>query len=145
MAPRSEWLTAQPDLRTTLFRIGLQYGRFAIVGLGATAVHVAVYAGTIELLGLAPLIANALGFAAGVNVSFIGHRRWTFAGGTPADARRSLGRFWLVALVGFALNTGFVQLVTGTLGLHYGWSIPLIAGVTPVVTFTLSKLWAFRA
>ena len=65
--------------------------------------------------------------------------------GGAADARRSLLRFWLVALVGFALNTGFVQLVTGTLGLRYRWSIPLIAGVTPVLTFTLSKLWAFRA
>ena len=107
--------------------------------------HVAVYAGTIELLGLRPLVANALGFAIAVNVSFLGHRRWTFAGGATADARRSLVRFWLVALLGFALNSGFVQLVTGTLGLHYGWSIPLIAGVTPVLTFTFSKLWAFRA
>ena len=107
--------------------------------------HVAVYAGTIELLGLRPLVANSLGFAIAVNVSFLGHRHWTFAGGATEDARRSLVRFWLVALLGFALNSGFVQLVTGTLGLHYGWSIPLIAGVTPVLTFTFSKLWAFRA
>ena len=39
----------------------------------------------------------------------------------------------------------FVHLVTGVLGLAYGWAIPLIAGATPVVTFILSKLWAFRA
>ena len=34
---------------------------------------------------------------------------------------------------------------TGTLGLPYGWAIPLIAGVTPVLTFALSNWWAFRA
>ena len=145
MPPRRAGQRAGPGPRPALLRLGLQYGRFAIVGLGATAVHVAVYAGTIELLGLGPLVANALGFAIAVNVSFVGHRRWTFGSGPTADARRSLVRFWLVALLGFALNSGFVQLVTGTLGLHYGWSIPLIAGVTPVLTFTFSKLWAFRA
>jgi putative flippase GtrA len=142
--PRSDGLAARPGLRAAVVRLALQYGRFTLVGLGATALHVLVYAATIELLDLAPLAANALGFAAGVNVSFIGHRRWTFAGGYAENTARSLARFWVVALMGFALNTGFVHLVTGTLGLHYRWSIPLIAGVTPVVTFTLSKLWAFR-
>lgn len=132
-------------LLAALLPLGLQYGRFAIVGLGATALHVLVYAGTIELLALPPLLANALGFAAGVNISFVGHRRWTFGGGPPVAARRSLARFWSVALVGFGLNSLFVQLVTGTLGLPYGWAIPLIAGVTPVLTFALSKWWAFRA
>ena len=136
-------MTAPADLRATVVRLGPQYGRFAVVGLGATALHVMVYVATIELAGMAPPTANALGFAAGVNLSFIGHRRWTFRG-VAADARRSLLRFWVVALAGFVLNAGFVQLVTGTFGLGYRWSLPLIVGVTPVLTFTLSRLWAFR-
>jgi putative flippase GtrA len=127
-----------------LLPLGLQYGRFATIGLGATLLHVLVYAGTIELIGLAPPLANALGFAAGVNVSLLGHRSWTFRDARPCPARRTLARFWAVALFGLALNTAFVQLVTGTLALPYGWAIPLIAGVTPVVTFALSKIWAFR-
>jgi putative flippase GtrA len=123
-----------------LVPLGLQYGRFAAVGLGATLLHVLVYAGAVELLGTAPLLANALGFAAAINVSFLGHRGWTFRGAAPG----SFGRFWAVALLGLALNTTFVHSVTGTLGLGYGWAIPLIAGVTPVITFALSKCWAFR-
>ena len=122
----------------------LQYGRFALVGLGATLVHVLVYAGVDRAAGI--------------------WRRWRPTRSAsrrrerlvprsppldlprrPAAARRAASRAsgswrWL----GFALNSLFVQLVTGTLGLPYGWAIPLIAGVTPVVTFTLSKLWAFR-
>ncbi|MFZ1427239.1 MAG: GtrA family protein [Geminicoccaceae bacterium] len=133
-----------PALLHVLRMVGLQYGRFALVGLGATIVHVLVYAATIEWLALPPLLANALGFATGVNLSFVGHRRWTFRTEAPAASRRSLFRFWAVALIGLALNTAFVQIVTGTLMLHYIWSIPLIAGVTPVLTFTLSRSWAFR-
>jgi putative flippase GtrA len=139
---RSEPLHRRPRARKLLV-LGLQYGRFALVGLGATLVHVLAYAGAIELWGWAPLAANAIGFALGVNVSFLGHRSWTFRG-AHAEAGPSLARFWVVALIGFALNSLFVHLVTGILGLAYHWAIPLIAGVTPLVTFALSKLWAFR-
>lgn len=125
--------------------LGLQYGRFVLVGLGATMVHVLVYAATIEFLALPPLLANALGFAMGVNISFVGHGRWTFRSEDPTPGRGNLLRFWAVALLGLALNTAFVQLVTGVLMLHYVWSIPLIAGVTPLLTFTLSRSWAFRS
>jgi putative flippase GtrA len=107
-------------------------------------VHVLAYVAGIELFGLGPIAANALGFALGVNVSFAGHRSWTFRGASDVGRGRSLARFWMVALLGFALNTAFVHLTTGPLGLAYGWAIPLIVGVTPLVTFALSKLWAFR-
>ncbi len=127
-----------------LLPLFLQYGRFALVGLGATLVHVLGYVAGIELAGLTPLAANALGFALGVNISFLGHRSWTFRGAQTVGAGGTLMRFWAVALAGLALNTLFVYLVTGPLGLAYAWAIPLIAGVTPIVTFLLSKLWAFR-
>ena len=130
-----------PELRAA----GLQYGRFVVVGLGATLVHVAVYVATIRLLGAAPLAANALGFATAVTVSFLGHRRWTFHDASRRRGRDALLRFWAVALSGFLLNTCFVQLVTGTLQMSYDWAIPPMVAITPVVTFLLSKLWVFRA
>ncbi len=126
-----------------LWLLGLQYGRFVLVGLAATLVHVLAYVASIELWGQSPLAANAIGFALGVNLSFVGHRRWTFAGTPTARVWRSRARFCVVALTGFGLNSLFVELVTGMAGLGYGWSIPLIGGVTPVVTFALSKRWAF--
>jgi putative flippase GtrA len=134
--------TAPPP--ATTWALGLQYGRFAVVGLIATLVHVLVYAASIEWWKQTALAGNALGFALGVNVSFLGHRAWTFADMRVSRAGRSLARFWIVALFGFALNSLFVHLVTGTAKLGYGWAIPLIAGVTPIVTFVLSKRWVFR-
>ena len=48
--------------------------------------------------------------------------------------------------LGFALNSLFVRLITVELGLAYGWAIPLIGGVTPLLTFTLrAGLGGFRA
>ena len=128
-----------PLLAAGPLALALQYGRFLVVGAGATAIHVLLYVAAAAMLGWPPLAANALGFAAGVQVSFFGHGRWTFRASTGRVVR-----FWLVAGLGLALNSAFVQLVTADLGLGYGWAIPFIAGVTPVVTFTLSKLWAFR-
>lgn len=130
-----------PELRTA----GLQYGRFVVVGFLATLVHVAVYAGTIQFLGAAPLLANTLGFVIAVNLSFLGHHFWTFHDPQVERSRSGLIRFWGVALTGFLLNTLFVQLITGTLGLSYAWAIPPMVGVTPFVTFLISKFWAFRA
>ena len=139
--------TKRISVRTTpvLLALGLQYSRFVTVGLAATLVYVLVYVGSIELWATRPLAANALGFAVAVNLSFLGHRGWTFHVPQRQHPGRSLARFWTVALLGFALNSLFVQLVTGPLRLAYGWAIPLIAGVTPVVTFALSKRWVFRA
>jgi putative flippase GtrA len=133
-------LRSAPALAATWLAVGLQYGRFLVVGAVATLVHVLFYLATVAILAWSPLTANALGFAAGVQVSYFGHGRWTFR-----DANGSRLRFWAVAGLGFVINSLFVQLVTLGLGLSYVWAVPLIAGVTPVLTFTLSKLWAFRS
>ena len=130
-----------PGLAAPWLMLGLQYGRFIVVGFFATLAHVLAFAGSIELLGLAPLAANTLGFAVGVNVSYLGNDRWTFR--SNRAGRAGLTRFWVVALAGFGLNTLFVHLVT-VCGFAYGWAIPLIAGVTPLATFLFSKFWAFR-
>ena len=118
---------------------GLQYGRFLVVGAVATLVHILLYVAAVAMLDWSPLAANALGFAVGVQVSYFGHGRWTFR-----DSTGSPLRFWAVAMLGFLINSLFVELITVGLGLAYGWAIPFIAGVTPVLTFALSKFWAFR-
>ncbi|MGE3294379.1 MAG: GtrA family protein [Geminicoccaceae bacterium] len=133
-------LRIAPSLAGTWLAVGLQYGRFLIVGAIATLVHVLLYVAAVAELGWSPLAANALGFAVGVQVSFFGHGRWTFRGATGSPSR-----FLVVAALGFAINSLCVQLVTTGLGLSYGWAIPFIAGVTPVLSFSLNKLWAFRS
>jgi putative flippase GtrA len=56
----------------------LQLARFGVVGVAAMTVHWLVVMVLVPL-GLLPLIANMIAFAIAFNVSYIGHRNWTFA------------------------------------------------------------------
>jgi putative flippase GtrA len=126
-----------------------QYLRFGTVGIAAAAVHITSFVALIEVAGAPPLIANAIAFGIAVLVSFVGHFRWTFAGGSgraiqhARSARAALIRFVAVALLGLALNSLAVYLVVDALALPYGLAIVLMVTVVPGVVFTLSRLWAF--
>ena len=145
----SDTRAERPGRIGTLLRVALQYLRFGAVGGAATLTHVATFVALIEIAGVQPMLANAIGFGIAVFVSFIGHFRWTFApqfGGTVGfrcRARTALVRFVVVALIGLALNSLAVYLVVDVLALPYGVAILVMVGPVPGVVFALSKLWAF--
>jgi putative flippase GtrA len=144
-SPQAEW----PGGICQLWQFALQYLRFGTVGAAATAVHVAVFVGLIELAGAPPLLANAIAFGLAVLISFGGHFHWTFAPRTPRatgigrPARLALIRFFVVALIGLTLNSLAVYLVVNVLALPYGLAIVLMVTVGQAAVFTLSRLWAF--
>ncbi|MDO5758452.1 MAG: GtrA family protein [Rhodobacterales bacterium] len=118
--------------------------RFGSVGLLATATHALTY---LALLAVTvPHIANLLGFCLALVFSYWGHSRFTFTNhkaDTWEERRRRLS-FLAVALLGLALNTGFVHLTTLVLRLPDWSPVILIACVTPALTYILLKLWVFR-
>ena len=116
-------------------------GRFALVGAAATATHLAVGLSLIWV-GVPPLAANPLAFAAAFGVSFDGHRRWTFAKATT-PIRRSLPRFGVVALAGLALNEAALSalLATGTAPMA---ALAIAVSLAAASTYVLSRAWAFR-
>ncbi|SON55059.1 GtrA-like protein [Hartmannibacter diazotrophicus] len=118
--------------------------RYAIVGGGATVVHVAVYYVASASGLLVPLVANFLGYLSGVAVSYIGHSNWSFAGhGRRDNHLRNGSRFILVSLSGLALNSFWVWLVTDYLAAPLWLPIPLIVCVTPAVLFVLMRWLVF--
>jgi putative flippase GtrA len=122
--------------------IGLQGGRFAIVGVAATLAHVLVAVCLISGLGLRPAaLANAIAFIAGSSVSYAGNYFWTFRSGGPHLVR--LPRFIVAYMTVFVLNALIMGLVADLGGIAY--VIPLVAviAVTPVVTFLLNRYWVF--
>jgi putative flippase GtrA len=128
----------------TLWRLGLQYGRFGAVGAAATATQVTLFTSLIELAGLEPLVANLGAFVIALLVSFLGHRYWTFrAVAVERTALCSLSRFAVVALVGLALNSLAVYLTIDLLGLSYRYALVLMVSAVPLAVFVLSKFWAF--
>ncbi len=137
-------MTDKPPLKglAALPAVGLllQYGRFGLVGLTATGVHVAVFTALLELTDSAGWLANLPAFSLAVVVSYLGHFYWTF----PGSDRGSFPRFVATAIFGLTLNTLAAFVIVDLLDLPYIWAIAVMVLVVPVLVFLLAKFWAFR-
>lgn len=127
-------------LRNKLFH---QLLRFGLIGLLAGAVHFSIVVLLVESAGLKPLIANIFAFLAAFQVSYWGHRYWTFRG-TTASHRMALPRLFLVCSAAFAANESLFYLFLALFNLPYPIALFLVLAILPLLTFTLSKLWVFR-
>lgn len=120
----------------------VQMVRFLIVGLMATVTHFAVVIGLVEGPGVGVMLANGGAWACALGVSYVGHYRWTFtADGTHME---HFPRYIIVSLTGLGLNLGAVWLLHHRLGAWY--LVATTCGVTlsVIVTFVMSRLWAFN-
>lgn len=121
--------------------------RFGIVGLSAAAVHYWTVIGLVELAHISPLRANVGGFAVAFWVSYFGHRHWTFSDAVAthaADTNSSFPRFLLVAVLGFCMNQLLFYLLLHYLAWPYYLALALVVLTVAVMTYVLSRLWAFR-
>jgi putative flippase GtrA len=135
--------------------VRLRFARFALIGLGNTAVTFAVFNLCTALLHLPAAGANVVGWIAGFANSFVWNRSWTFADRRHLRVGRVLPRFALASLVALGMSEGVL------VGLHavlLSWSVAervphtlLLNGVELVaiacslgVSYALSAGWAFR-
>lgn len=129
------WLAQLPD------RLAARAAAFSLVGIanGVVGIAIIVVAG---LLGAGPIVANVLGYAAGLVVSFTLNARITFHA-RVVDRFAAL-RFLAAFAVAFAANLAVVKLVADR------FSAPKLlvslAGtpVYVVVFYLLCEYWVFR-
>jgi putative flippase GtrA len=118
-----------------------QLARFGVIGIAAMVVHWCVVALFVPL-GIAPLLANVIGFCIAFNVSFFGHHHWTFA---SADSQRNtFKRFLGVAVLGFVVNECMYSLLLTFTRLDYRVALGIVLIAVAGLTFVLSRFWAFR-
>lgn len=121
-----------------------QLWRYGVTGGFVTALSIGVYLAAAYPLGAAPLVANVLAYAVAVCLGYIIHSRWSFRGhGRRDNLARTTGRFFLVSLVSFTLNSFFVWLLTGPMQGPQWWPTVPMLFVTPLVTFALNRRWVF--
>lgn len=117
-------------------------GTFLVVGLAATAAHVTAALAARELAHLAPLTANLCGYGCAVGVSYLGNARLTFRRRAADPAQ--FARFLATSLAVLALNQGLVWLLVEQAGWPFRWALGPVVVASPVLSFALAKLWAFR-
>lgn len=125
---------AQLPLLTQLFR-------FCLVGLTAAAIHFTIVVMLVQLASFAPLVANVFGFLVSFQVSYWGHRRWTFRD-TIIDHVIAFPKLLLLQLFNLAVNETLFYFF---LACHLPYPIALLIVLTilPLYTFVISKLWVF--
>ncbi len=129
-----------------------QLVRFGFTGVAVTAFYacvywpLATYGHRFVWLGpgaVWPLVAGTIAFLAAAAVGHAAHSRFSFRGHGSRD-KHTANRFLAVQLIGFALNQGFIWVLTGPL-LHgpTWWPLVPTVFVTPLVTFGLQRNWVF--
>lgn len=115
--------------------------RFAVVGAGSTALHIAVASTLLEVGGYAAGEANGLAFMVATVASYWLNTMWTF------DAPPGLGsllRYALVATIGLIVTVGIASAIE-RVGYRYWVGIALVVTIVPALTFVLHRLWTYRA
>jgi putative flippase GtrA len=132
---------------TNTVHIVSQIGRFGIVGMASTALHVALFTGLVKSGAASPMAANVMAFALAFLLSFFAHFSWTFRCVNIAQKWQVLTmllRFLVVALIGLGFNTCWVYLVTTILGMAYYYTNFFFLLVTPTILFVCNKFFVFK-
>jgi putative flippase GtrA len=120
-----------------------QLSRFGIVGLTAAAVHFCVVVYCVQMWLVAPLIANMIGFIVSFQVSYWGHRIWTFSD-TTVSHRAALPKLVAVQTANFFANETLFYFFL-SLGFAYPLALFFVLTILPFFTFASSKLWVFKS
>lgn len=122
-----------------------QLVRFVIAGGLATLCYAAVYSPLAASKVTSEQVANICGYLVAMLVGYLLHSRWSFRG-HGASTTKTGPRFLAVSVFSFVANTFWVWLLTDDAALAGPWWWPLIPilFVTPLVTFSLNRLWVFK-
>lgn len=119
-----------------------QIARFGMVGLLATFVHMVIGFLLIQS-GWQPLTANMIAFGIAFLVSFVGHLGFSFAD-QDANPASALWKFAVVAVLGFICNETLLAALLSQKFLSDMTALCLSTAAAAVLTFSLSRIWAFR-
>lgn len=126
-------------LKNSLFA---EFIRFGVIGMTAAAVHFSIVVLLVESHTLPPLMANVFAFFIAFQVSYFGHRQWTF--GAETNHSIAMPKLLLISFSVFMANEGSYYVLMSAFHLPYALALFIVLAVLPVFTFTLSKFWVFR-
>jgi len=125
-------------------KLSHQIGWFIVVGATAALVHWLVVVALVGASGLAPLIANIIGWLVAFLVSFTGHYQLTFRH-QRGSLLRSVKRFFMLSAAGFLVNEASFAVLLYKTDVPYELLLGLVLVGVAFLTFIASRFWAFAA
>lgn len=122
--------------------LGRQFGTFFLVGLVVAATHYGLLIALVEGYRMEPVRATLIGYVAGGIVSYLLHRRVTYASDRPH--REATWRFIVVWLVGMAITWAIMALLVRVLAAPYLLAQLATTGLVLFWSFGANRFWTFR-
>lgn len=119
-----------------------EFARFLAVGVLNTCTGLAVIYAAKWLAHWNDVLANLLGYAVGLGVSFTLNRRWTF--GHTGERLPALARFTAATAVAYGANLLTVLFALHSLGLNSYLAQALGVPAYTLVAYLLSRYFVFR-
>ncbi|KTD74707.1 GtrA family protein [Legionella waltersii] len=116
---------------------------YIIIGTSAAAVNILIVGLLVHFISISPLLANVLGFLIAFNVSYLGHKRYTFSN-LDDQKELKLMHFFIVAASAGLLNEALYYLFLEYTSIHYLVSLTLVLVLVAVYNFVVSRFWACR-
>jgi len=119
-----------------------QLCRYGLMGLLAASIHFILVIFLVQKCSQAPLMANMLAYPFSFQISYWGHRLWTFDG-TTAPHLSALPKLITVQIINFIIGQ---SLFYSFLKMHlpYQAALLIVLSILPFFTFLSSRLWVFR-
>lgn len=121
-------------------KIASSVPRFAMVGVAATFIHVAVAVGFIEEMHWHPGIANGIAFVVANFFSYAANTRWSFGAKISMD---TWYRFVAVSFVAWLLTIAISWLVAA-MGGPYILGILLVVTLIPALSYMAHRNFTYR-
>jgi putative flippase GtrA len=129
-------------MNSRYFPLLAQLFRFGMVGLTAAAIHFCTVVLLVQNGFYAPLVANVIAFLISFQMSYWGHRLWTFSD-TVTLHREAYSKLIMVQVLNLAASESLFYLFL-SMHLPYQVALLIVLSILPLCTFTVSKLWIFR-
>ena len=127
--------------------VAFQFGKFVSVGLANTAVDFGVLNILIFLSGITfgiyYAIFKGISFIAASTHSYFWNKFWTFRKKETGQVGKEIVQFFIVSVIGLAINVGAASLIVNLVGPYWGVSLKIWANVGAAAGSIAGLIWNF--
>ena len=120
----------------------LKFIKFCMVGFSGIFVDFGFTYFFKEVVKLQKYVANAIGFTVAATTNYMLNRVWTFHSLNPHIARE-FSRFFLIALIGLAINSAIIWLMNGKFKVNFYLSKLVATIIVTLWNFMINAYFTF--